>query len=96
MLHLIFQSPLECAVLDRIAAGDDVVFLENAGLGLLQKNRLGDTLKRLLEDCQLFVLADDMAARGLSAADFPTGVAVVGYQEFVALSVKNAVIQSWS
>ncbi len=96
MLHLIFQAPLDCAVLERIAAGDDVIFLENAALGLLQKNRLGDALKRLLEECQLFVLADDLAARGLSAVDFPTGVAVIGYQEFVALTVKNALIQSWT
>jgi len=97
MLHLIFQSPIEYAVLERIASGDDVIFLENAVLGLLQKNRLGDVLARLLDEgCELFVLADDMAARGLKVAELPAGVAVVGYQAFVALTVKNAVIQSWS
>ena len=40
MLHLIFQSPIELALLERIVSGDDVVFLENAVLRILAKGSL--------------------------------------------------------
>ncbi len=36
MLHLIFQSPIAHSVLQRIESGDDVVFFENAVLGLIE------------------------------------------------------------
>jgi len=96
MLHLVFQSPIQYAVLERISAGDDVVFLDNAVFGLLRKGSLGDALAALLGRCRLFVLSDDISARGLFADELAAGMAVIDYAELVALTVKNPVIQSWS
>lgn len=95
MLHLVFQSPIPCAVLERISPGDEVVFLENAVLGLLHKSNQ-DALTGLLEHCRLFVLSDDMRARGILADELIVGMEVIDYAGLVALTVKNPVIQSWT
>jgi tRNA 2-thiouridine synthesizing protein B len=96
MLHLVFQSPIGDAILERIAADDDVIFIENAVLGLLQKGKLSETLVRLLGGTRLFVLSDDIAARGISPNELVSGIEVIDYNEFVSLTVKCRVIQSWS
>jgi len=96
MLHLIFQSPLEAAVLGRISAGDDVVFLESAVLGLLQKSDSAGELAGLSAHCRLYVLIDAINARGILADELVAGMALIDYAGLVALTVKNPVIQSWS
>ena len=57
MLHLIFQSPVDKAILERIDSGDDVVFLENSVLRLLKNGNLSNTLTQLLTQNRLCVLA---------------------------------------
>jgi tRNA 2-thiouridine synthesizing protein B len=96
MLHLISTSPVENAVLARICAGDDVVFLENALLRLLKTGDLNNTLFELLKTHQLYVLADDLAVRGIATAELIQGINVIDYAQLVALTVKNPVIQSWT
>ncbi len=96
MLHLIFQSPIELAVLERIALGDDVVFLENAVLRILEKGSLSASLTQLLKQNRLYVLADDIEVRGIQLSELVTGIEVIDYDELVILTVKNPVIQSWS
>ena len=96
MLHLIFQSPVEIAILDRIDSGDDVVFLENAVLRILQNGNLSETLTQLLTQNRLCVLAEDIEVRGIAAHELVNGIDVIDYSELVRLTVKNPVIQSWS
>ena len=96
MLHLIFQSPIEIAILERIDSGDDVVFLENSVLRILQNGSLSDTLTQLLKQNRLCVLADDIEVRGIVADELVNGIEVIDYSELVRLTVKNPVIQSWS
>ena len=96
MLHLVFQSPIDMAILERVDPGDDVVFLENAVLRILQNGSLSGTLTRLLKQNRLCVLADDIEARGIVADELVNGVDVIDYSELVRLTVKNPVIQSWS
>ena len=96
MLHLIFQSPIDIAILERIDSGDEVVFLENSVLRILKKGSLSDTLMQLLGRNRLCVLADDIEARGIVANELVKGVDVIDYSELVSLTVKNPVIQSWS
>ncbi|TAL48180.1 MAG: sulfurtransferase complex subunit TusB [Methylovulum sp.] len=96
MLHLIFQSPLEVAVLGRISAGDDVVFLESAVLGLLQMGNLAGVLTDLTARCRLYVLSDAINARGILADELVAGMELIDYAGLVALTVKNPAIQSWS
>ena len=96
MLHLIFQSPIDIAILERIDSGDDVVFLENSVLRILQKGSLSDVLTQLLKQNRLCVLADDIEVRGIVADELVNGIEVIDYSELVRLTVKNPVIQSWS
>ena len=95
MLHLIFQSPIDIAILERIDSGDDVVFLENAVLRTLQKGSLSNTLTQLLKQNRLYVLVDDIEVRGTAANELVNGIEVIDYSELVRLTVKNPVIQSW-
>ena len=96
MLHLIFQTPLDAAVLGRIAAGDEVVFLDNAVLGLLRQGRWANFIRALSVDAKLFVLADDLRVRGLAEAELAEGLVLLDYPGLVGLTVKNPTIQSWA
>jgi tRNA 2-thiouridine synthesizing protein B len=96
MLHLIFQSPIETAILERVDSGDDVVFLENSVLRILQNGGLSGILAELLKQTRFYVLAEEIEIRGITAEELVTGIEVIDYAELVRLTVKNAVIQSWS
>ena len=96
MLHLVFQSPVETAVLERIDSGDVVVFLENAVLRILQNGLLSATLTQQLKRNRLCVLSDDIAVRGIAADELVNGIEVIDYAGLVELTVNNPVIQTWS
>jgi tRNA 2-thiouridine synthesizing protein B len=96
MLHLIFQSPIETVILERIDSGDDVLFLENAVLRILEKGSLCPALTQLLKHNRLFVLADDIKVRGISVSELVKGIEVIEYSEWVNLTIKNPLIQSWT
>ena len=96
MLHLIFQSPIELAILERISSADDVVFLENSVLRILQKGSLSEILTQLLKQGRLCVLLNDIEVRGIRADELVNGIEVIDYSELVRLTVKNQQIQSWS
>lgn len=96
MLHLISQSPIERAVLERVGVNDDIVFLCSAVLRLLHTGELNNTLARLLETHSLYVLADDLAVRGITQEELVRGIQIIDYPQLVALTVKHPVIQSWS
>lgn len=95
MLHLIFQSPIETAILERLGTGDDVVFLENAVLRILANGTLNTSLSQLIPEHQFYVLADDLTVRGISVNELLSGIEVIDYAAFVELTIKNSVIQSW-
>jgi len=95
VLHLIFQSPVEIAILERIDPGDDVVFLENSVLRILQNGLLRDTLTQLLTRSRLYVLSENIEVRGITTYELIKGIEVIDYAGLVALTVKNPVIQSW-
>ena len=96
MLHLISQSPIETAVFERVADGDELVFLDNAVLRLLQHGELNQTLSVLLKTHRLYVLADTLTVRGISTEELVQGISIIDYPQLVALTVKHSVIQSWS
>lgn len=95
MLHLIFQSPIETAILERVDSGDDVVFLASAVLRILKNGSLSGILTQLLKQTRLYVLVDDIEVRGIVADELVKGIEVIDYSELVELTVKNPVIQSW-
>jgi tRNA 2-thiouridine synthesizing protein B len=95
MLHLIFQSPIDIAVLDRMASGDVAVFLESAVLGTLQNSVLAEVLTHKLNSNRLCVLSEDMVVRGVLAAELMPGLEVIDYAGLVNLTVENPLITSW-
>lgn len=96
MLHLISESPIDYGVLARLGVDDEVVFLENATLRLLQTGADNHRLSQLLDSHSLYVLGDALAVRGIAEEELVQGIRVINYAEFVALTVKNPAIQSWS
>ncbi len=95
MLHLIFQSPIDNAVLDRMATGDVAVFLESAVLGVIQKSKSAELLSTKLNTNRLYVLSEDMAVRGILPSELVIGLEAIDYAELVKLTVANPLISSW-
>lgn len=95
MLHLVFQSPLVIAILDRMADDDAAVFLENAVLNVLQQGRLAALLTARCNSSRLYVLTEDMVARGILESELADGLEVIDYAGLVKLTVDNPLIASW-
>jgi len=97
MLHLIFQSSIDSALLQRIDSGDDVVFFENACYRLLKNAVLKSELQQLLENrVYLHVLAIELETRGIDVEEIVSGIKVVDSSDLVELTEKNKVIRTWS
>ncbi|MGR8978948.1 MAG: sulfurtransferase complex subunit TusB [Gammaproteobacteria bacterium] len=96
MLHLISQSPVETAVLERIERGDSVMFFENAVFRILHNGGMEETLVRMLSQCRLFVLSDDLTVRGIRSEELVRGIEVIDYAGLVDLTVAHPLIQTWS
>ncbi|WP_394752282.1 DsrH/TusB family sulfur metabolism protein [Crenothrix sp.] len=96
MLHLIFQSPVEVATLDRMDVGDVAVFFENAIFRLLRAGDLNGLLTEQLKTNRFCVLSDDLAVRGIAQDELINGLDIIDYAELVSLTVDNAVIQTWT
>jgi tRNA 2-thiouridine synthesizing protein B len=95
MLHLIFKSPVDLAVLERMASGDAAVFLESAVLSVLENGSLAYTLTVKLATNRFYVLADDMKIRGIFETEIVPGLTIIDYTELVRLTIENPLIQSW-
>ena len=95
MLHLIFKSPIDPAILDRMAPGDCAIFLDNAVFGLINKGKLSALLSEHSVNKRFFVLSEDMALRGIEAASLAQGLEPIDYSALVDLTVDNNPIQSW-
>ncbi len=95
MLHLVFQSPLQTATLQRIGDGDAVLFLESAVLCLLKNSIYNSQLSKLLTTSRLFVLISDIETRGIAAAELVEGIEVIDYSGWVTLTTQHKPVQSW-
>jgi len=95
MLHLIFQSPIDKSILDRMAHGDSAVFLESAVLGVLSQGKMAGILSNKLNSNSLYVLSEDMAIRGINEIELVGGLKVIDYAGLVRLTVENPLIASW-
>jgi tRNA 2-thiouridine synthesizing protein B len=97
MLHLIFQSTVDSALLQRIDSGDDVVFLENAVFRVIKQGLSSVELQSLLKNrVYLYVLDIELETRGINAAELVSGIEIIDYPGLVGLTEKNRVIRTWS
>lgn len=95
MLHLVFQSPLQNATLQRIGHEDAVLFLENAVLCLLKNGAFQLQLLEMLKNKQLFVLLADIETRGILPDELIAGIQVIDYAQWVDLTTRQQPVQSW-
>jgi sulfur relay protein TusB/DsrH len=95
MLHLIFTAPLDIAVLDRMTEGDSAVFMDDAALSLLKHGRFKQTLTAKLKANRLFVIAEDLTARGILSDELTPGLELIDYAALVKLTVENKQILTW-
>lgn len=95
MLFTLQHSPFRCdlnGLLRLLKAGDDLLLLQD---GVIAGLRATAPLSALQQSgATLYVLRDDVEARGLSA-QIATSIAVVDYTDFVALAVKNPQQMAW-
>lgn len=95
MLHTLVNSPWRCdfdAMVRFFSAGDDVLLFQDGVLAAIEGSR---TLEILLQaPISLYVLEEDILARGLSA-QISTSATTVSYTDFVALTVKNPQQMAW-
>ena len=96
MLHLIYQSPLEVATLQRISTDDSVLFLENSLFQLLKKSYSERLLQENLTSQALFVLEDEIQLRGIQKNELIPLIQVISYDGFVRLTLENSLIQTWN
>ncbi|MGB9097824.1 sulfurtransferase complex subunit TusB [Erwinia sp.] len=95
MLHTLTTSPFKTdltAIVRFFAAGDDVLLLQDAVLAAIEGTRALEIL--LQAPISLYVLQEDVVARGLSA-QISASTATVSYTDFVALTVKNPQQMTW-
>lgn len=95
MLHLVFQSPLQDATLQRIGENNAVLFLENAVLCLLKNGVYHAQLTQLSAINCLFVLISDVETRGIIAEELIEGITVIDYSQWVVLTTQHQLVQSW-
>lgn len=96
MLHLIAENSLSQAVVERIAAGDDVVLQAGSVWAALAGHRDSGKLGQLLaKPCRVFAMRDMAQANGIEPERMLAGVVVIDYPELVELTVENPVIHTW-
>ncbi len=95
MLHTLGSSPFQCdyaLLLRMLQPGDDVLLMQDGVLAGLQGSRMLTPL--LNSPARLWVLGDDLAARGLVAQISPK-ITVIDYNEFVTLTVNHKQQMPW-
>lgn len=90
MLHLISSSPFQNTALEeclKIAQpGDALLLMADAVYAAMME-------ERRFSDLQVFALADHMAARGIAAPSWITGI---DYDQLVELTCQHHPVQTWS
>ncbi len=95
MLHIIAKSPIQSSILERIDAGDSVLFIRSAVQELLKEGALSKRLSRLQKQSNLAALTTDLQARGISPEELVEGISIIDYSDFVKLTIEHSLIQSW-
>jgi tRNA 2-thiouridine synthesizing protein B len=95
MLHLVFQSPLQTATLQRIGCGHPVLLLENAVLCLLKQSQNAAQISDILTQHRMYVLQSDIETRGIAVDALIAGIEVIDYPQWVALTVEYPQVFSW-
>lgn len=96
MLHLIFKPFEWDAVLNRVEAGDAVVFLGGSVTRLLKHGISSEILAQAAKNVYLCVLADDLVLFGIDPFDLVEGIEPIDYSGWVDLTVRHRQCLSWN
>ncbi|HCX33330.1 MAG TPA: sulfurtransferase complex subunit TusB [Rhodocyclaceae bacterium] len=98
MLHIVNKSPLDRNSLEACVAaaqaGGALLLIEDGVYAATRGNTAATALKSALDRLTVYVLAPDLAARGMSDA-LIEGVRLVDYGGFVDLVAEHSTCQSW-
>lgn len=98
-LHTVNKSPFERpslkTCLDHVAQGDAILLIEDAVVGARKGGAFAEALSHKQASCGIYVLAPDLAARGIKAEDIAEGIALVDYGGFVDLAADKARVCAW-
>lgn len=98
-LHTVNQSPglgsaLEsCLRLSR--AGSGILLLEDGVLACLRHSQSAKIIEQAMTSRQIYVLGEDLTARGMPADRVLDGVRIVSYAGFVDLCTRYGKVQAW-
>lgn len=99
MLHTVNKSPFGCESLDtcfRLARrGSDVLLIEDAVYAALAGTRFEAAVREAMGRYAIYVLKEDIEARGIGPDALIPGIETVDYGGFVDLAVRNDSVQSW-
>ncbi|MHA0866887.1 sulfurtransferase complex subunit TusB [Enterobacter wuhouensis] len=95
MLHTLSRSPWQCdidALMRTLREGDALLLMQDGVLAALEGSRFVEILNSA--PISVSALKDDLDARGLSG-QISAKIDVIGYTEFVNLTVKHASQMNW-
>ena len=99
ILHTVNKSPFEknalSSCLKHSKAGDGVLLIEDAVYGALKGTSATEQVTGASGAVSLYVLGEDLAARGLGKERLIEGIEVVDYGGFVDLVAKHDTTQAW-
>jgi sulfur relay protein TusB/DsrH len=96
MLHVITDPVWDEGVLQRLSSDDKVLFLNAALLSTVAGGRREAALHQLPSTIRLFVLSEHLAIYGISPERLFASITVIDYAQFVALSIEQTSVQTWS
>ena len=76
-------------------AGSHVLLLEDGVYGALAGGAFAPRVRECMRTRKFYALGDDLAARGIGESKLIDGIAVIGYDEFVALAASCSAVQPW-
>ena len=99
MLHTVNKSPFEKTALEsclRLAkSGSSVLLIEDGVYAALQGTKVSGDVAEKMKDLSFYVLAPDVAARGLSDKPLIDGIKSVDYAGFVDLVTEHDTSTAW-
>ena len=85
-LHTVNKSPFERSTLvscfNHTVSGDKILMIEDGVISARKGSAFEELVKSAQANCALYVLAPDMAARGIAEGDLVDGVIAVDYGVF--------------
>ena len=99
MLHTVNKSPFERKnlehCLETAVEGDSILLFEDAVYAAMEGTAMAATMKAAQGKFKLYVLGNDLKARGMDESKVIGGISVVDYGGFVDLTVEANTVQAW-